>query len=158
MFSYAIDQAGKLLVIDEYQAVPLYQLPRSADGDEAKAVAVALTELSVCLVRSLGTFHRAPSKARMDERWAERRRESLGIIETAIHEQPHLGLKPSDPRYRGMREAAQSVRSAMHAIGDPKLMEAVTAVISAEIEGIESQEDAGVFGGSTSAVVAQRIG
>lgn len=158
MFSYAIDQAGRLLVIDEYQAAPLYQLPRSADGDQARVVAVALSELSACLVRSLGTFHQAPSKARMDERWAERRRESLGIVQTALHEQPHVGLKPSDARYRGMREAAQSVRSAIHAIGDAKLIEAVSTVIEAEIEGIESQEDAGVFGGSASPVVAQRIG
>jgi hypothetical protein len=103
MFTYAIDPVGMLLVIDEHQAVPVYQLPRSATKDETSALAAALTELSACLSRTLGTFHRPPTRARMDERWTERRRESLGIIKGALNERPDPGLTPSDPRYRSTR-------------------------------------------------------
>ena len=84
MFSYVIDPDRMLLVIEKHLARPVYQLPRSATQDEMTALAGLLSELSASLSRSLGTFHRPPTRARMAERWAERRQESLDIIGTAV--------------------------------------------------------------------------
>jgi hypothetical protein len=49
------------------------------------------------------------------------------------------------------------VRSAIRSISDATLIEVTTALVGAEIDDIESQEDAGIFGGSRSAAVTQRI-
>lgn len=151
MFSYAIDPDRMLLVIEKHLARPVYQLPGSATQDEVTALAGALSDLSASLSRSLGTFHRPPTRARMAKRWAERRQESLDIIGSALAEPPGSGMARSDPRYRTMREAAYSVRSALCAIGDPKLIDVIAAVLETEISDIESRENIAIFGVSRQA-------
>lgn len=146
MFSYAIDPDRMLLVIERHLARPVYELPSSAMRDEMTALAGALSELSASLSRSLGTFHRPPTTARMAERWAERRQESLDIVGSALREPLGSGMARSDPRYRTMREAAHSVRSALRAIGEPKLIDVIAAVLEVEIGDLESRENIAIFG------------
>ena len=141
MFSYKVGDDAILMVIEEDRVLPIFRFPAWVTAEAADSVAAALTELSDCLVRSRGTFHRRPTRVRLVRRWAERRRECLDIIEKGAP-----GHSPNDPRYRSTREAARTVTSAIRGIGVPELVEAVIAVVTVEIEAIEAQEEAGVFG------------
>ena len=121
MFSYAINPENLLLVIEDYRARPLFRFSSSVTEGEVDAVVESLAELSSRLIRSRGTFHRVPTRARLIMRWAERRRESLGVIERASGQPMAPSLTLSDPRYRSIRQAAHSFASPLCAIDDPQL-------------------------------------